>query len=228
MRAAGTSRAGESAIKNLPQSGVFTAEWVGAITRAPSRILRAQYLTGVLGAWQCRILRHSNFAIAAMTREAASSNKVVKTQKSDDIDDRWRHGNIGRLLSNALRHFEARVIELLAQAGHTESTAMHINATRHLDIEGTRLTDMAQRAAVTKQSMSELVAQLETLGIVARKLDPLDGRARIVYFTPQGLVWLKDFRDAVRQAEKEMARNIGADSLRSVKAALRWYGPPEK
>jgi hypothetical protein len=33
--------------------------------------------------------------------------------------------------------------------------------------------------------MSELVAQLEALGIAARKLDPLDGQARIVYFTPR-------------------------------------------
>ena len=162
-----------------------------------------------------------------MTREAIPSNKAVKIQRPADIDDRWRHGNIGRLLSNALRHFEARVIELLAEAGHTESTAMHINATRHLDIDGTRLTDMARRAAVTKQSMSELVAQLEALGIVARKLDPLDGRARIVYFTSQGLAWLEDFRDAVRQAEKEMAHDIGTESLRAVKVALRWYGPPE-
>lgn len=163
-----------------------------------------------------------------MTQGTSPSKKITSAVKYSGGDDRWRHGNIGRLLSNALRHFEDRVIELLAEAGHTETTANHINATRHLDIEGTRLTDMAQRAAVTKQSMSELVDQLEAMGLVARKPDPLDGRARIVHFTNEGLEWLNAFRDAVKQAEKEMAKDIGADSLRGVKAALKWYGQPDE
>jgi DNA-binding MarR family transcriptional regulator len=133
---------------------------------------------------------------------------------------------MGRLMSNALRHFEARVIELLAKTGHSEISPSHINATRHLAIEGTRLTDMARRAVMTKQSMSELVIQLEALGMVERRPDPLDGRARTVHFTSKGLRWLKDFGEAVRQAEKEMAREIGVDALRAAKAALRRYGPP--
>lgn len=143
-----------------------------------------------------------------------------------EIDDSWRHGNIGRLLSNALRHFEERLIELLAESGHHEITQSHINATRHLDVNGTRLTEMAQRAAMTKQSMSELVEQLEEKGLVTRRPDPLDGRARLVCFTPAGLAWLDDFRAAVKQAERELARAIGADVLRAVKEALRNYGPP--
>lgn len=161
-----------------------------------------------------------------MPPKAASASNLALSMKVAGSGDRWRHVNIGRLLNNALRHFEARVIELLAEAGHTEITTHHINATRHLDIDGTRLTDMAKRAAVTKQSMSELVAQLETLGIAARKLDPLDGRARIVYFTPKGLTWLSDFRAAVQRAEREMAHDVGADALRTVKTVLQNYGPP--
>jgi DNA-binding MarR family transcriptional regulator len=120
------------------------------------------------------------------------------------------------------------VVELLAESGHHEITQSHINATRHLDVEGTRLTEMAQRAAMTKQSMSELVEQLEEKGLVTRRADPLDGRARLVCFTPAGLAWLDDFRAAVRQAEREMARTIGADALRAVKDALRHYGPPHR
>lgn len=139
-------------------------------------------------------------------------------------EDSWRQTNIGRLLSNALRHFETRVIDLLKAAGHSEVTLSHINATRHLAIEGTRLTDMASRAAMTKQSMSELVEQLEALGLVARRPDPADGRARLVYFTPKGLEWLEDFRRALLKAEAEFARTIGAEALRATKHALSRYG----
>lgn len=143
-------------------------------------------------------------------------------------DDRWRQSNIGRLLSNALRHFESRVIELLKAAGHSEVTLSHVNATRHLDIQGTRLTDMASRAAMTKQSMSELVEQLEALGLVARRADPADGRARLVYFTPMGLYWLEDFRRAILKAEAEVATTIGGQALRDTKQALSRYAPPKQ
>jgi DNA-binding MarR family transcriptional regulator len=143
-------------------------------------------------------------------------------------DDSWRQSNIGRLLSNALRHFESRVIELLKAAGHDEVTLSHINATRHLDVGGTRLTDMASRAAMTKQSMSELVEQLEALGLVARRPDPADGRARLVYFTPAGLDWLEDFRRAVLKAEAEAAETIGPEALQATKQALSHYGPPRQ
>lgn len=140
--------------------------------------------------------------------------------------DGWRQSNIGRLLNNALRHFESRVIELLKTAGHTEITPAHINATRHLDVGGTRLTDMAQRAVMTKQSMSELVEQLEELGWVTRQPDPADGRARLVHFTPKGLDWLDDFRRAVLKAEAEVATTIGEEAVRTIKESLSRYGPP--
>lgn len=136
-------------------------------------------------------------------------------------DERWRHDNLGRLLNNALRRFEARVLQLLAEAGHDEVTPAQVHATRHLDRAGTRLTDMAQRAAMTKQSMSELVAQLEAQGLVTREADPHDGRARRVCFTPRGLAWLRDFGAAVKQAEREQSRTLGADTLRDLKQALR-------
>lgn len=139
-------------------------------------------------------------------------------------DDAWRHDNVGRLLHQALRRFEGRVIELMAAAGHDAVSPSHVNATRHLDLAGTRLTTMAQRAAMTKQSMAELVAQLEQRGLVTRQPDPADGRARLVHFTPQGLAWLDDFRVAVQQAEREMAQSLGAAPLQALRRALRDYG----
>lgn len=139
-------------------------------------------------------------------------------------DDGWRHDNVGRLLNQALRRFEARVLALLAARGHAAVTPSHLNATRHLDVAGTRLTEMAQRAAMTKQSMAELVAQLEHQGLVMRQPDPADGRARLVRFTPRGLAWLDDFRVALQQAEQDMAQALGAAPLQALKQALRDYG----
>jgi len=136
----------------------------------------------------------------------------------------WRHVNIGRLLNNAVHRFEARVLELMSEKGHAETRIAHVNLTRNLDIEGTRLTELARRACMSKQAMGELVDQCEALGLVARVIDPSDRRARIVTFTPAGLVWLESFRTTVDVAEGEMRLELGEQSMQVIEEGLAAYG----
>lgn len=136
----------------------------------------------------------------------------------------WRHANIGRLLNNAVRRFEARVLELMSKRGHIETRLAHVNLTRNLDLEGTRLTELAQRASMSKQAMGELVDQCEASGLVTRAIDPKDRRARIVRFTPAGLAWLDAFRGAVDVAEREMQTELGNEAMSAIVKGLAAYG----
>jgi DNA-binding MarR family transcriptional regulator len=136
----------------------------------------------------------------------------------------WRQENIGRLLNGAVRRFEARIIDLMAEDGHAETRISHISFTRNLDQSGTRVTELAQRSAMTKQAMGELVDQCVDLGLVERRPDPADGRARVVMFTAMGLKWLEHCRRAVVQAEDEMRQELGSRQLDLVKRALKRYG----
>lgn len=138
-------------------------------------------------------------------------------------NDSWRRHNVGRLLNNAVARFENRILALMAEAGHSECKLCHVQVTRNLDVGGTRLTDLAARAGITKQSMGALVAELETIGLVQRRADPTDGRARIVSFTPQGQAWLAEFRDAVEVAEGEVRKELGAERYDAFKAGLAIY-----
>lgn len=137
--------------------------------------------------------------------------------------DEWRHTNVGRLLNNAERRFEARVFELLAKAGHFEARLTHLNLTRNLDATGTRMTELARRAGVTKQAIGELIVQCEELGLIRRVPDLTDARAKLVKFTAQGLKWLEAFRVALEQAEREMQEELGPLRLDGLKAALKMY-----
>ena len=121
----------------------------------------------------------------------------------------WRLNNIGRRMNEALRIFEGRIIELLRDEGHGELSVSHINLTRNLDEDGTRLVELARRAAMTKQSMSELVDQVERTGLIEKRPDPSDGRAKLVCFTPKGFAWLEAFRRSLSIAESEMRRTLG-------------------
>lgn len=144
----------------------------------------------------------------------------------DDRRFQWRTRNPGRVLNNALQRFEDRVLALLAQAGWPDTRRTHVNLTRHLDLQGTRITELARRAAMTNGAMSELIDQCHALDLVERVSDPQDRRARVVRFTPHGLQWLEAFGRAVAQAEREMAREVGREALAAAMVALARYGTP--
>jgi DNA-binding MarR family transcriptional regulator len=151
------------------------------------------------------------------------------SQKADRLKARksgtaWRHDNVGRLLNNAVARFEARVLELMSDSGHVETRMAHINLTRNLDVEGTRLTELARRASMSKQAMGELVDQCAALRLVDRVVDPDDRRGRIVRFTPSGLKWLDAFRRAVDIAEKEMRTELGKATMDALLRGLKAYG----
>lgn len=135
----------------------------------------------------------------------------------------WRRTNIGRIMNEAVRVFEQRVLELMREKGFGDLGAAHVNLTRHLDEDGSRLTELADRAAMTKQSMRELVEQVERAGLVKREPDPDDGRAKIIVFTPAGRKWLEAFGESVATAEMEMADVIGDERLRGARDALGKY-----
>jgi DNA-binding MarR family transcriptional regulator len=145
----------------------------------------------------------------------------LSTKKSGTA---WRHANIGRLLNNAVRRFEERVLELMNAKGHAATRIAHVSLTRNLDIEGARPTELARRASMSKQAMGELTDQCVELKLVERVADPHDGRARIVKFTRAGLIWLDAFREAVDVAEREMRAELGQAAMETILKGLAAYG----
>lgn len=74
----------------------------------------------------------------------------------------------------------------LAAAGYAEIRPAHSRVFENIDPDGTRLTELADRARMTHPSMSELVTSLARFGYLERVPDPADGRARLVRLTPDG------------------------------------------
>ena len=150
------------------------------------------------------------------------------------FDDRWRETHLGRLLGHAMRRFDARVLSLMAQndqvplalsnlAAKDQISAAHIHITRHLSLQGSRLTELAQAAGMSKQAMGHLVDQCEAWGLVKRESDSRDARARQVVFTEAGLAWLFAFQVAVAQAEEEFKASVGNEIATVVALGLEAY-----
>jgi DNA-binding MarR family transcriptional regulator len=63
----------------------------------------------------------------------------------------------------------------------------HRQVLESLDLTGSRITEIAQRAGLAKQTVGPLVRELAELGLVEIEPDPEDGRAKRVRFSDQGL-----------------------------------------
>ncbi len=146
----------------------------------------------------------------------------------------WRVTHLGRLLGHAMRRFDARVLTLMAHnvevplalsnlAARGQISAAHIHITRHLSLGGSRLSELAQSAGMSKQAMGKLVDQCEAWGLVSRALDVRDARAKTVVFSDTGLAWLAAFQSAVGQAEAEFRQEVGDDVAAVVALGLEAY-----
>ncbi len=142
--------------------------------------------------------------------------------------------HLGHLLGDALRHFDGRVLQLMAAhpelplalsnlAVRDQISAAHIHLTRHLPPEGARASTLAASADISKQAMSDVLDQCEAWGLIERRVDPLDARAKWVRYTATGQLWLKAFADAVRKAEHEFRAEVGEDVATVVRLGLEAY-----
>jgi DNA-binding MarR family transcriptional regulator len=109
----------------------------------------------------------------------------------------------------------------MSERGYPEIRQTHgKNVFRVLDDEGTRLTELAARARMTKQAIGELVDQLEAMGYVERRPDPLDGRAKIVVPTAAGKAAQATARECLLEIDAEWAQRLGPERMAALEDAI--------
>lgn len=93
---------------------------------------------------------------------------------------------LGYLLRHAYDRLAERVYDRLAAAGFADIRRAHSSVFRHIAPDGSRVSELAERAHMTKQSMAYLVESLVTLGYLDLGPDPADGRAKLARLTARG------------------------------------------
>ncbi len=113
-----------------------------------------------------------------------------------------------------------KVLARLAEAGHPGIREGYGCVFGFIDMEnGSRLTDLAERAGLTKQAVGEAVSELERLGYVERVPDPLDKRAKIIKLTEWGLDGCVKGRRLFAQIEAEWAEQLGPELVAKFREA---------
>ena len=113
-----------------------------------------------------------------------------------------------------------KLLERLADAGHPDIRESYGCVFGFIDLEnGSRLTELAEKAGLTKQAVGEAVTELERLGYVVRVPDPLDRRAKIIKLTELGLDGCLKGRRLFAQIEAEWAEQLGQELMASFREA---------
>lgn len=128
--------------------------------------------------------------------------------------------NTGLLLFIPYRAMERQIFAALREAGYDDFTIAQARVFQRIAAEGSRLTDLAEQAQITKQSAGFLVDGLEKAGYVERTPDPADARARLVVVAPRGATLVASSAEVVAQIEAEWEAHLGKRGWRDLRRLL--------
>lgn len=124
------------------------------------------------------------------------------------------------LMFIAARSASNRIFEAVQQHGFHDVTIAQSRLMMGIDPEGTRLSVLAERAQIAKQTATALVDKLQRAGYVERVPDPTDGRARLVRMTPRAEAAIPHARAEEDRIEEEWRAHLGTERMRQLRDAL--------
>jgi DNA-binding MarR family transcriptional regulator len=116
---------------------------------------------------------------------------------------------IGQLLVRLLTQFRTELFAPAAERGYADIREAHLQIFGNIGIHGIRLTQLAAASQLSLAATSELVDDLQTLGYLERRPDPIDGRAKQIFPTPRGRTALDDAGHRVAEIEDHWAQLVG-------------------
>jgi DNA-binding MarR family transcriptional regulator len=114
-------------------------------------------------------------------------------------------GNLGFLLAKASQHWNELLADRFAEHGFADVRPSFGSVLLPLfEEDGLRMGQIAERARLSKQTMTTLVRFCEREGLVLRERDPLDARAFRVHLTTRA----KDFRPVAVEVLRELDATV--------------------
>jgi DNA-binding MarR family transcriptional regulator len=125
-----------------------------------------------------------------------------------------------RLLDAGFDSFSEELARRVAQTPYSDIRITHGCVFGNIEPDGSRLTDLAERAHMTKQSVGEVATELEQRGYLERVPDPSDGRAKIIRLTERGRDAQALGREIIDEIEQEWAERFGSERVAALRDAL--------
>jgi DNA-binding MarR family transcriptional regulator len=128
---------------------------------------------------------------------------------------------LGSLLNAAGQRLSAVLDVALQDAGFVDLRAAHAPVFMAIDPDGTRVTTLAERAAMSKQAVGELIRYLAAHGYLHLGPDPDDRRAKQVTLTDRGWHALELGEQVIADYDTWLEHALGADQVTALRAILQ-------
>ena len=150
------------------------------------------------------------------------NRKGAKKSKPKEQTDRSPSSelNTGTLLLQVYQGFERQLIAALRDGGHPDFRPKYGAVLANIDADGTRLSTLADRAAMSRPSMVELIDELESKGYVRRQPDPDDRRAKLIVPTEVGMDTISVAAEVIDNLEQRFRELLGEQRYRLMRRAL--------
>jgi len=139
---------------------------------------------------------------------------------SPDTDESFQTPAIGGLLRIVWQIHRDRMYERLVAAGYPDVTRAQFALLRFPGVDGMRPSEAAELAGLSKQTVNDLLGELERTGYLERQPHPVDGRGRIVRLTDRGRSLQRTTHQISRELEAHWADEIGQERVAELKKTL--------
>jgi DNA-binding MarR family transcriptional regulator len=138
----------------------------------------------------------------------------------DNMKDRVKHqqrASLGHLFTRVGRMLTEHALEKVHQAGYPEVRDSWLPILQHIEDQGIRSIDLANKLNVTKQAANQMVKEIQKQGYLNRQPDPDDKRAQLITLTDQGWkAWLVGL-NAMKRMEAQIETSLGIDKIEQMR-----------
>jgi DNA-binding MarR family transcriptional regulator len=147
---------------------------------------------------------------------------VAKTTRAPRAHPVPSRDNLGFLLAKASQRWNELLALRFAAQGFAEVRPAYGSVLLPLyEEDGLRLGEVARRARLSKQTMTDLVRRLERDGLVERRADPSDGRAALLFLTPRARTFAPVAAEVLRELDGAVRGALTAEELAALERSLR-------
>ena len=149
-----------------------------------------------------------------MARPSAAKASAADTVVSRD--------DVGFLLAKAMQRWNELLANRFAAAGYADIRPSYGSVLLPLyEDDGLRMGELARRARLSKQTMTDMIRRLERDGLVERRSDPNDARASLIFLTARSRRFEPVAAKTLRELDRLVRSRLSADSVKELKSALR-------
>ncbi len=126
----------------------------------------------------------------------------------------------GKAVNKLKKHFDSWITDQLHLEFITDFKLAFMPLIMNIDVDGVNNTDLARRAGITKQGMSQIVRELEEKKYIKIEVNPNDKRSSIIHLTNKGKEFILTCRSAHKGLHADLQKLLGKKKFNLVLDAM--------